>query len=71
MGRKAQKKFFLSFARKMEGQIFWMMLQKIRGIIISSRLAGTVISRKMVIAIGTSFIKSNEPKKFEGILWKS
>ena len=38
------------------------MLQKIRDVIIGSRLARTVISRKMVIAIGTGVIKANEPK---------
>ena len=38
------------------------MFQKIRDVVIGSRLAGTVISRKMVIAIGTGVIKANEPK---------
>ena len=38
------------------------MLQKIRDIIIGSRLAGTALSRKMVVAIGTGVIKANEPK---------
>ena len=38
------------------------MLQKIRDVIIASCLAGKLISRKMVIAIGTGVIKANEPK---------
>ena len=36
------------------------MLQKVRNVIIGSGLAGTVISRKMVTAIGTGVIKINE-----------
>lgn len=36
------------------------MLQKIRYAIIGLRLAGTVISQKMIIAIEASVIKTNE-----------
>ena len=38
------------------------MLKKIEDVIIGSRLAGTVFSRKMVVAIGTGVVKANEPK---------
>ena len=38
------------------------MLKKIKDVIIGSRLAVTVISRKMVFAIGTGVVKANEPK---------
>ena len=38
------------------------MLQNIRDVIIGSRLAGTVISLKMVIAIGAGVIRANKPK---------
>ena len=38
------------------------MLKKIKDIIIWLGLAGTVISRKLVVAIGTSVVKANEPK---------
>ena len=38
------------------------MFKKIKDVIIGSRLAGTVISRKMVVAIGTGVVKVNEPK---------
>ena len=38
------------------------MLKKIKDVIIGSRLARTVISRKMVVAIGTGVVKANEPK---------
>ena len=37
------------------------MLKEIKDIIIGSRLAGTAISRKMVIAIATGVIKANVP----------
>ena len=37
-------------------------LKTIKVVIIGSRLAGTVISRKMVVAIGTSVVKVNELK---------
>ena len=37
-------------------------LKKIKVVIIGLRLAGTVISRKMVVAIGTSVVKVNELK---------
>ena len=46
------------------------MLQIIRNNLIRSRLAGTVISRKMVIVIETGVIKATEPKilkEFGGI----
>ena len=37
-------------------------LLKIRGVIIESRLVGTLIPQKVVVAIGTDVIKANEPK---------
>ena len=37
------------------------LLKRTKVVIISSRLAGTVISRRMVIAIGTGFVKANDP----------
>ena len=43
MERKVQKKDFLSLDRKKANQILWMMFQKIRDVIIGSRLAGSVI----------------------------
>ena len=43
--------------------------EKIRGVIIGSGLTGTVISLKMVIAIGTSVIKV-KAKNLERIWWK-
>ena len=36
------------------------MLKKIKDIIVGSRLAGTAISRKMVIVIATGIIKAND-----------
>ena len=47
------------------------MLKKIKDVIVSSRLAGTAISRKMVIAIATGVIKANDPnilREFGGSL---
>ena len=38
------------------------MLKKIKDIIVGSRLAGTAISQKMVIAIATGVIKASNPK---------
>ena len=38
------------------------MLKKFKDVIIGSRLAGTVISRKMVVVIGNGAVKANEPK---------
>jgi len=41
------------------------LLLKTKDVIVGSRLAGTVISRRMVIAIGTGVVKANDPgKKF-------
>ena len=60
MERKVEKRIFSHWPEKKE---------KIRGVIIGSGLAGTVNSLKMVIAIGLSVIKVNEPKvlkKFGG-----
>ena len=37
-------------------------MKKIKDIIVSSRLAGSAISRKMVIAIATGVIKANDLK---------
>ena len=37
------------------------LLKRTKDVIIGSRLAGTVISRRMVIAIGTGVIKGNDP----------
>ena len=47
------------------------MLKKIKDIIVGLRLAGTAISRKMVIAITTGLIKANDPntlREFGGSL---
>ena len=47
------------------------ILKKIKDVLIESRLAGTVISRKTVVAIGTGVVKANEPKilkEFDGSL---
>ena len=38
------------------------MMKKIKDVIIGSWLAGTLISRKMVVAVDTSVVKANEPK---------
>ena len=38
------------------------MLKKIKDVTVESRLAGTVISRKMVVRIGTIVVKANEPQ---------
>ena len=38
------------------------IFNKIKDVIIGSRLAGTVISQKMVVPIGTVVVKANEPK---------
>ena len=40
---KFKKKDFLSLDRKKANQILWLMFQKIRDVIIGSRLAGSVI----------------------------
>ena len=37
------------------------LLKRTKDVIIGSRLAGTVISRRMVIAIGTGVVKANDP----------
>lgn len=47
------------------------MLQKIRDVLIESRLVETMIFKKMVIAIGAGVIKANEPKKIEEIWMRS
>ena len=41
-------------------------LKEIKYVIIGSRLAGTVIYRKMIVAIGTGVVKTNEPKILRG-----
>ena len=38
-----------------------ILLKKTKNIIIGTRLAGTVISRRMVMAIGTGVVKANDP----------
>ena len=38
-----------------------ILLKKTKDIIIGTRLAGTVISRRMVMAIGTGVVKANDP----------
>ena len=55
---KFKKKDFLSLDRKKANQILWMMFQKIRDVIIGSRLAGSVIL--------TGIIKANS-----GRFWKN
>ena len=47
------------------------MLQKIRDVLIESRLVETMIFKKMVVAIEAGVIKANEPKKIEGIWMRS
>ena len=37
------------------------LLKRTKDVIIGSRLAGTVISRRMVISIGTGVVKANDP----------
>ena len=44
------------------------MLKKIKDVIIGSRLAGTVISRKMVVAIGTGVVEPKILREFGGSL---
>ena len=39
-----------------------MVKKKIKDVIIGSRLAGSVIYRKMVVAFGTDVVKANVPK---------
>ena len=67
MQRRVKEKDFLSLARKKGRPNFVdeKMLQKIRDVITGSRLAGTVTSSKMVIAIGTAVIKAKEQKNFK------
>ena len=38
------------------------LFKKMKNVIVGSRLAGTVISRRMRIAIGTGVVKANDPK---------
>ena len=67
MERRLKKRF--SFIGHKKGRPN-LVDDEIRDILIRSRLAGTVISRKMVIAIETGVIKSTEPKilkEFGGI----
>ena len=44
------------------------MLKKIKDVIIGSRLAGTVISRKMIVAIGTGVVEPKILREFGGSL---
>ena len=37
------------------------LLKRTKDVIIGSRLAGTVVSKRMVIAIGTGVIKADDP----------
>ena len=37
------------------------LLKRTKNVIIGPRLAGTVISRRMVITIGTDIVKANDP----------
>ena len=73
MERKVNKKDFLSLARKKwrSNHVDDEMLQKIRDVLIESRLVETMIFKKMVIAIGAGVIKANEPKKIEEIWMRS
>ena len=65
-GKKDARKMIFTPLEKEEDQILWTMKcwKKIKDLIliIGSRLAGTVICRKMVVAIGTGVVKVNEPK---------
>ena len=70
---KVKKNDFLLLARKKRGPslVDDEMLQKIRHVIIRSRLAGAAISRKVVITIGIGVTKANESKllmEFSGSL---
>ena len=71
MERRLKKRFsFIGHKKGRPNLVDDEMLQIIRDILIRSRLAGTVISRKMVIAIETGVIKATEPKilkEFGGI----
>ena len=47
------------------------LLKKTKDVIISLRLAGTVISRRLVITIGTRVVKANDPgKSFASLISK-
>ena len=64
-GKKDARKLIFTPLEKEEDQILRTMTccKKIKDVIIGSRLARTVISRKMVVAIGTGVVKANnEPK---------
>ena len=39
-----------------------LMVKKIKDVIIGSRLAGSVIDQKMVVAFGPGVVKANAPK---------
>ena len=71
-GTKSSKKVFSVIGQKKKERPNFVddeMLQKIRDVVIGSHLAETVVSQKLVIAIGTGAIKANEPtilKEFGG-----
>ena len=44
------------------------MLKKTKDVIIGSRIAGTIISRKMIIAIGNGVVKPKILREFGGSL---
>ena len=74
-GTKSSKKVFSVIGQKKKKErpnfVDDEMLQKIRDVVIGSHLAETVVSQKLVIAIGTGAIKANEPtilKEFGGSL---
>ena len=43
--------------------LFETLLGKTKDVIFGSRQAGTVISRRMIVAIGTRAVKANDPGK--------
>ena len=43
--------------------LFETLLKKTKDVIVGSHLAGTVISRRLVITIGTRVVKANDPGK--------
>lgn len=45
------------------------LLKKTKDVIIGTRLAGTVISRRMVIAIGNGVVKANDPGEDFILFW--
>ena len=63
MERKIQENDLHSIGKRGRPNLVdYEMLKKIKDVIIGSSLAGTVISRKMLVANGTGAVKANESK---------